>query len=79
MVDKEFVIDDWDQFYEFVKERPIAYKFIEVTNHLSFYAYLLGSERIAYDCKAKDEKDFEMKIKLLKKQGFVSGFTRPVK
>jgi len=79
MVETEFIVETWDQFYDFTKERPIAYKFLEVTDTLSFYAYMIGSERIAFVYKATSDKDFEMKKELLSKQGFITGYKRAVK
>lgn len=79
MVEKEFVIEEWDSFYEFVKERPVAYKFLEIIDQWKFYAYMLGTERIGFLYGSTSEKDFQAKIELLKKQGFVIGYSRAVK
>jgi len=79
MVETEFVVSTWDEFFDFIKERPIAYKFLEVVDHMKFYAYMIGSERIAFVYQSTGEKDFEMKKELLTKQGFVTGYRRAVK
>ena len=79
MVETEFVVSTWEEFFDFIKERPIAYKFLEVTDSLKFYAYMIGSERLAFEYKASNDKDFEKKVELLSKQGFVTGFRRAVK
>lgn len=75
MVDSEFVVEDFNEFLDFVKERPGVYRFLEVGPD-SIYAYMLGSERIAYRTNSKDANKMKEVADLLRKQGFIKGYRK---
>ncbi len=77
MTEKEFVVEDFNEFLEFARERSLTYQFVELMAD-RLYAYILGSKRVAYIENSKNETDLKKRLETLRKAGFIYGHERTV-